>query len=177
MVQLMNSTTESEKSEVRSMKERELMEMLAERPEARQVDLAARLGVAVGTINWYLKRFAAKGYIKVKRIGRWKWGYILTPKGMTELSRMTTSYVHGSMSLYRTIRVQSTSLIGQVKDGGFWAVRLEGEGDVADVVRLTCVEHGIRVTDGTKGDRVPVIRVRGKDLALEWPREKAGFRV
>jgi len=145
------------------------MEALAERPEARQVDLAARLGVAVGTINWYLKRFAAKGYIKVKRIGRWKWGYILTPKGMTELSRMTMSYVYGSMSLYRTIRARSGSLVRHVKDAGFGEVRIEGEGDVADVCRLTCMEHGLRVRDSGRGDHVPVIKVRGKDLVLELP--------
>jgi len=27
------------------------------------------LEVAVGTVNWLLKRLAAKGYVKVKRIG------------------------------------------------------------------------------------------------------------
>jgi len=167
----MNSTTEYEPADVRKIREMELMEALAEGPEARQIDLAARLGVAVGTINWYLKRFAAKGYIKVKRIGRWQWGYILTPKGMTELSRMTVSYVHGSMSLYRRIRTQASTLMCQVRDAGFIAVRLEGEGDVADVCRLTCLEHGMRIADLTQGDCVPVIRIQGKDLVLEWPRD------
>jgi DNA-binding IclR family transcriptional regulator len=48
----------------------ELLEALEEGPRIRQVDLAARLRMAMGTVNLHLKRFAAKGYIKVKRIGR-----------------------------------------------------------------------------------------------------------
>jgi len=68
-------------------RELELLEVLAEEPEVRQVDLATRLGVAVGTVNWLLKRLAAKGWIKIRRIGRWRWSYILTPKGLAEKAR------------------------------------------------------------------------------------------
>ena len=40
-----------------------ILEVLAEEPRVRQVDLAVRLGVAVGMVNWLLKRLLAKGYI------------------------------------------------------------------------------------------------------------------
>jgi len=58
-----------------------LLEALEEEPEVRQMDLAVRLGVATGTVNWHLKRLAAKGYVKIKKIGRWRWRYLLTPQG------------------------------------------------------------------------------------------------
>jgi hypothetical protein len=72
----MDKQTDSE--EIRNLR---LLEALAEEPEIRQVDLAARLGMAVGTVNWLLKRLTAKGYVKVKRIGQWHWRYLLTPPG------------------------------------------------------------------------------------------------
>jgi hypothetical protein len=49
--------------------ELQLLEALELEPETTQA------GVAVGMVNWYLKRWTAKGTIKVKRIGRWQWCY------------------------------------------------------------------------------------------------------
>jgi len=150
----------------KDIRELELLEALAVKPEARQVDLAARLGVAVGTVNWHLKRLAAKGYIKVKRIGRWQWGYILTPKGMTEKARLTMSYIRSSMSLYREVRGQCRNLLQQVMKAGYREVVLDGEGDLVDVCRLTCFEQGVHpLMDHTQGE-VPILRIQGRQIVL-----------
>jgi DNA-binding MarR family transcriptional regulator len=157
----------------RDIKELELLEALAEKPEARQLDLAARLGVAVGTINWHLKRLAAKGYIKVKRIGRWQWGYILTPRGMTQKARLTVAYIHSSMSLYREARTRSRALLNKVKQAGYREVMLKGNGDLVDVCRLTCLEQGIHCAPSKGGKQdVPILTVEGIDIVISWPAEK-----
>lgn len=157
---------------MKEVKELELLEALSEEPEARQVDLAARLGVAVGTINWHLKRLAAKGYIKVRRIGRWRWGYILTPQGMAEKARLTVSYVRRSMSLYREVRGQCSFLLQQVMKAGYREVVLDGEGDLVDVCRLTCLEQGIHpLTTDRKERDVPILQVQGMKIELQWPDE------
>jgi DNA-binding MarR family transcriptional regulator len=57
-----------------------LLEQIEQSPDATQASLADQLGVAVGTVNWHLKRLIAKGYVKVKRIERRKLKYIITPK-------------------------------------------------------------------------------------------------
>jgi len=44
-----------------------------------QADLAARLGVAVGSVNWYLKRLINKGHIKVRQMKRRRLRYLITP--------------------------------------------------------------------------------------------------
>jgi DNA-binding MarR family transcriptional regulator len=157
----------------KDIRELELLSALAEKPEARQVDLAARLGVAVGTINWHLKRLAARGYIKVKRIGRWRWGYLLTPKGVAEKARLTMSYVHSSMDLYREVRGECRSLLLQVMKAGYQEVVLDGEGDLVDVCRLTCLEQGVHpLMDHTQGE-VPILRIQGREIVLQWPAELA----
>ena len=44
--------------------------------------MADQLGVAVGTVNWHIKRLVEKGYVKVKRAQRKKLRYIITPSGI-----------------------------------------------------------------------------------------------
>lgn len=59
-----------------------LLEQIEQNPDATQMSLAGNLGVAVGTVNWHLKRLINKGYIKVRRAERHKLRYIITPEGI-----------------------------------------------------------------------------------------------
>ena len=174
------------------LRELEILEALVENPEARQADLATRLGVAVGTVNWLLKRLVSKGYVKVKRIGRWRWRYLVTPRGFAEKARLTQRYLQNSMRLYRQTRQQSQRLLSAVLKRGYTKVRLEGDSgnDLVDVCRLTCLEQGIDVVDlgkpergtlrttnheprTTSHDDVPVLHVDGPELSMDWPKGEA----
>lgn len=143
-----------------------LLDHLARNPDATQASLAAQLGVAVGTVNWYLKRFVAKGWVKVKRVRGRKLRYVLTPEGMALRARLTVAYVERSMRLYRETRAQVRTLLEQVREAGWSAVRLEGQGDLADVCRLTCLEQGVKITEEP---RAPALRVEGLRVTLVWP--------
>ncbi|HID55924.1 TPA: winged helix-turn-helix transcriptional regulator [Candidatus Poribacteria bacterium] len=148
-----------------------ILKEIEENPVTTQANIASRLGVATGTVNWYLKRLAAKGLIKMKRIGHWQWRYILTPKGMAEKARLVEAYVQRSMKLYREKREEARRLLEELRKAGYGRVRIEGENDLVDICRLTCLEHGVEVvSDGS--DRVPVLRVEGMELKLEWPEGK-----
>ena len=81
-----------------------LLEQIAQNPDSTQASLAVQLGVAVGTINWHLKRLIEKGYVKVRRIERRKLRYIITPEGMALRARLTVDYIQNSFRLYRDIR-------------------------------------------------------------------------
>ena len=71
----------------------EMLTHIEANPDISQVGLATELGVAVGTINWHLKRMINKGYVKVKRAQRKKLRYIITPEGgedeVAEVARLT----------------------------------------------------------------------------------------
>ncbi|MFN2169479.1 MAG: winged helix-turn-helix transcriptional regulator, partial [Anaerolineae bacterium] len=60
--------------------ERRLLEALEENPDTTQATLAAQLGVAVGSVNWVLKRLVRKGYVKVTHLQRRKLKYFVTPQ-------------------------------------------------------------------------------------------------
>ena len=76
-----------------------ILEQIEQDPDATQADLAARLGVAIGTINWYVKRLVSKGHVKVTRLQRRRLRYLITPEGITEKSRLAVEYVQVSMGM------------------------------------------------------------------------------
>lgn len=143
-----------------------ILEQIEQNPDATQASLAGNAGVAVGTINWHLKRLVNKGYVKVKRAERKKLRYIITPEGISLRARLTIDYIQNQFSLYRLTREKVNTLIAQVRSEGHNSVRLIGEGDVADVCRLTCLEQSILIIDD---DRAPVIVVQGLKVSLKGP--------
>lgn len=143
-----------------------LLEQIESDPDVTQASLAAQLGVAVGTVNWHIKRFIAKGYVKVKRAQRRKLRYIITPEGIAFRARLTINYIDQSMRLYRRTRLHVLELLAEVSKAGFKQVRLEGEGDIADICRLTCLEQSI--TTAVNGD-IPVLEISGTKVRLLMP--------
>jgi DNA-binding MarR family transcriptional regulator len=138
-------------------------------PDTTQATLATQLGVAVGTVNWHLKRLIAKGYVKVKRAERRKLRYILTPEGISLRARLTVQYVERSMSLYRQAREDARKALGRARRKGYRAVRIDGKGDIADVCRLTCLEQGMHVAENGREPGVAVLEVRGQAIQLREP--------
>lgn len=142
-----------------------LLEHLEQNPDATQASLAAQLGVAVGTINWHLKRLIDKGYLKARRVERRKLCYVITPEGLALRARLTLDYIQNSFHLYRLVRERSLLALGQVTEAGYAQIYLDGEGDVADICRLTCLEKGISVL--SERDHIPVLRVQGLKVFVE----------
>ena len=153
---------------VSSEHELQLLEALEESPETTQAELAAQVGVAVGTVNWYLKRWSKKGYIKASRIGRWNWRYLLTAQGLARKARLANEYVEASMGLYRRTRAAARRLLAEVKAAGYAQVHIDGDGEIADICRLTCLEMQIQGLAQPDVDR-PILAVDGVKLEVMWP--------
>jgi DNA-binding MarR family transcriptional regulator len=140
-----------------------LLDTIEHDPDVTQATLATQLGVAVGTVNWHLQRLVAKGYVKVKHAERRKLRYIITPEGLALRARLTVDYVEQQFNLYRRVRQKVKESVERVKKDGFNRVRLVGEGDVADICRLTCLEQGIAIVDEPN---VPILEVHGLKVLL-----------
>ena len=120
-----------------------LLEEIERDPDVTQASLAAQLGVAVGTVNWLLKRFIDKGYVKVKRLQRRKLRYIITPEGLAFRARLTLNYIDTSLRLYRRVREQVRKCLKEVKQAGYSQIEIRGNGDLADICKLTCLEFDV----------------------------------
>ena len=92
-----------------------LLEQIENDPNITQASLATQLGVAVGTVNWHIKRMIAKGYVKVKRAERRKLRYIITPEGITFRAHLTVDYIEQSFLLYRNIRKRVRELCDGIR--------------------------------------------------------------
>ena len=145
-----------------------LLDNIEHQPDVTQADLATQLGIAVGTVNWHLKRLISKGYVKVMRAERRKLRYLITPEGLALRARLTVDYVEQQLNLYRRVRQKVKEYTEQVKAAGFEQVRLVGEGDVADICRLTCLEQNVSIVDQPG---IPTLEVRGLGVALINPEE------
>lgn len=156
---------------VENTRDLSLLDNIERDPDITQADLATQLGVAVGTVNWHLKRLISKGYVKVKRAERRKLLYIITPEGLAMRARLTVDYVEQQFNLYRRVRKKVKDCTEQLKQDGFNRVRLIGEGDVADICRLTCLEQGVELVND---ENVPVLEVNNLSVTLRQNKEAKG---
>ncbi|MBE0698452.1 MAG: winged helix-turn-helix transcriptional regulator [Anaerolineaceae bacterium] len=143
-----------------------LLEHIDQNPDATQATLATQLGVAVGTINWHLKRLIAQGYVKAGRVERRKLRYIITPEGIALRARLTVEFIQSSFRMYRLVRKRSIDVIQQIENAGYSRIVIEGEGDVAEICRLTCLEKGISVI--SEENHAPILHIQGLKVFVEW---------
>jgi DNA-binding MarR family transcriptional regulator len=152
---------ESTNDEIRELS---LLEQIESDPNINQSTLAIQLGVAVGTVNWHLKRLIAKGAVKVSRAERKKLRYIITPEGLALRARLAVDYVERSFSVYRRTRQRVKEHVAAMRRAGHNRVRIVGSGDVADICKLTCLEQGISVVTDKS---VPALILDGYKVKLE----------
>lgn len=148
----------------------QILSHIEQNPDTTQADLATQLGVAVGSVNWYVKRLINKGYVKVTQMERRRLRYLLTPKGITEKSRLTKEFMQASLQWYRLTREDSKKYLQQVKEAGFDTVCIQADGDLAEIIYLTCLEAQIKVNKEID-PTYPVFRIEGLRTVLDWPNQ------
>jgi DNA-binding MarR family transcriptional regulator len=137
-----------------------ILEHIETEPDTTQATLAERLGVAVGTVNWHMKRLIQKGYVKVKKAERHKLRYIITPEGIALRAHLMLDYVQSSFTLYRLVRERSLKAITTLREMGINQVQVEGDGEVADICRLTCLEQGLHVVSDHHSPKMNIVGLK-----------------
>jgi DNA-binding MarR family transcriptional regulator len=150
--------------------ERRLLEEIELNPDTTQAGLAAQLGIAVGSVNWYLKRLIRKGHVKVTHLQRRKLKYFVTPQGLALKAHLTSQYMKASLRVYRELRQEAQEVLTEVEEAGYRALYLEEADEAAEIFRLTCLEHGVRVVPGAT-EEVPTVGVDGARFVVHWPEQ------
>jgi len=149
----------------------QILSHIAENPDTTQSDLATQLDVAVGSVNWYIKRLVNKGLVKVKQMERRRLRYLLTPQGVSEKTRLTRQFMQMSLHWYRVTREDTQTYLAEIKRAGYDTVCITADGDLAEIIALTCLEQKITVTEGSNS-LLPTFRVDGFRVKLDWPAGK-----
>lgn len=106
-----------------------LLKLLEQNPELSQRDLAEALGISVGKVNYCLRAFIDKGWVKVRnfRNSRKKlaYSYLLTPRGIEEKAKVTYLFLRRKIREYEqlteeieTLRVEVGSTQSRGKSNG-----------------------------------------------------------
>jgi DNA-binding transcriptional regulator LsrR (DeoR family) len=114
-------------------------------PSVTQRSVARELGIALGLVNAYLNRCLSKGLIKIGQVPPRRYAYYLTPRGMTEKSRLTATYLMDSFAFFREARMQCNALFQGLALRGQCRLALVGEGDLAEIARLVGRDHPVEI--------------------------------
>ena len=99
-----------------------LLKILEAEPQLRQLDMARKVGISVGKVNFCISELAKKGIIKVKRFKSSKdkvpYSYMLTPRGIEEKARITARFLKRKLVEYEEIKSQIAVLTEEVEGNG-----------------------------------------------------------
>ena len=90
------------------------MRILQVNPDLTQRELADRLGISVGGLNYCLKALMEKGMVKMKNFTRSKnkfgYVYVLTPRGMAEKAAITQRFLRRKLDEYHALKLEIEAL-------------------------------------------------------------------
>ena len=96
-----------------------LLKILSEEPQLGQREMAKKMGISLGKVNYCISELAGKGWIKITRLksARKKLPYIymLTPKGLEEKGKLTVRFLKKKLSEYEEIKVQICEIYQDIK--------------------------------------------------------------
>ena len=96
-----------------------VMRLLQDNPDLTQRELAEKLGISVGGLNYCLKALMEKGLVKMKNFAnsKNKFGYIyvLTPSGVSEKAAITHRFLQRKMTEYEALREELDKLKRELK--------------------------------------------------------------
>lgn len=85
-----------------------LLKTLEDSPGLSQRDLAKRLGVSLGKVNFCLNALIEKGSVKISNFrnsdNKLSYAYLLTARGMEQKARMTVEFLQFKVQEYERLR-------------------------------------------------------------------------
>ena len=86
----------------------QVLRKLKNKPETSQRELAKELNFSLGKLNYCLKLLRQKGLIKIKNFKKnpkkINYLYILTPKGLSEKTKLTLNFMKRKMQEYEDLK-------------------------------------------------------------------------
>ena len=85
-----------------------ILRKIQSKPKSNQRMLAKELGFSLGKLNYCLKALKTKGLIKMQNFGKnpnkINYIYVLTPRGITEKTKLTLNFMKRKMKEYDELK-------------------------------------------------------------------------
>ena len=94
-----------------------IMRILQDNPDLTQRELADKLGMSVGGLNYCLNALIDKGLVKIENFSQSKnkfgYVYLLTSKGILEKITLTSKFLQRKQAEYEALKAEIESLKAQ----------------------------------------------------------------
>ena len=94
------------------------LRVLHENPDLTQRELAKRLSMSLGSLNFCLNALIDKGFVKLQNFAsskkKFKYVYLLTPMGVAEKSALTSRFLICKMEEYQALKSEIEALNSEV---------------------------------------------------------------
>jgi DNA-binding MarR family transcriptional regulator len=151
-----------------------LLDEIGREEPVSQRELSRRVGIALGLVNSYLKNLVAKGYVRITAYPRNRYGYLLTPQGLAEKSRLAYQHLTYFTNLYRQARHDHATLFAGLSSRGVRRVVFCGCDEMAEIAYLSLREAGMELLQIV--DREPGKVFFGRDV-LSLPEAAQGETI
>lgn len=92
----------------------QLIKLIEENPSISQRELADRLGVSLGKVNYCLRALINVGWVKagnfVRSNNKMSYAYVLTPAGLSEKTKITARFLQKKQAQYESLKVEIARL-------------------------------------------------------------------
>jgi EPS-associated MarR family transcriptional regulator len=121
----MKPSKPAENTESRKAREQEdtyfrIMRLVDEQPDISQRELAEKVGISLGALNYCLKALVDKGFVKLENFQnskhKFKYAYILTPRGIAEKMSITGRFLKRKLREYEALKAEIEALQAEVGD-------------------------------------------------------------
>ena len=86
----------------------ETLRKIKNKPNSTQRELAEELGFSLGKLNYCLRALKDKGFVKIenfaKNQNKLNYIYVLTPKGISEKTKLTINFMKRKMKEYDELK-------------------------------------------------------------------------
>lgn len=104
----------SRQAEIQEATHFRIMCILQENPDLTQRELAHKLGMSVGGLNYCLNALIDKGFVKMgnfqKSKNKFKYVYLLTPQGISEKVALTSHFLKRKLEEYEALKLEIEAL-------------------------------------------------------------------
>jgi DNA-binding MarR family transcriptional regulator len=125
------------------IRELNLLQELEKNPVISQRELSHKFGIALGVTNACLKRMARRGWIRIMNLDHRRIGYYLTPKGISEKTKLSLHLISWTVQHYAILKDIIGERLLEMQNKGIERIVFYGVSDEMEVAYITL--QGVKI--------------------------------
>jgi len=111
----------------------------------RQRDIAKIANISLGMTNSIIKRLIEKGLLKAKHINQKNINYLLTPKGLSIITKKSSDFLKRTIKNVVVFKEAIDLIVRDLKNNNIKTINLIGESDLLFLIEYSCFKHQLKL--------------------------------